>query len=92
MTVIYLKFFFKKLNLILNLFQKDTSNEEPMRAHMPSWANNPDYTLHATTTKPDDGQRRTVFSVFDTTEDDVNTESTEMSQMKGSPQHPLTRL
>jgi hypothetical protein len=32
---------------------------------MPTWANNPDYTLHATTTKPDESQRKPVFEIFD---------------------------
>jgi len=61
-----------------------------MRAHMPSWANNPDYTLHATTTKPDDDQRRTVFSIFHK-EDDQSDESIEMSSPT-SKQQPTTRL
>jgi hypothetical protein len=32
---------------------------------MPSWANNPDYTLHATTTKSDDAKHKAVFEIFD---------------------------
>ena len=32
---------------------------------MPSWANNPNYTLHATTTKPDESQHKPVFDIFD---------------------------
>ena len=55
-----------------------------MKAHMPSWANNPDYTLHATTTKPEDGTRKTVFSIFDKDDDDSKAESTEMSDLKSS--------
>lgn len=31
---------------------------------MPTWANNPDYTLHATTTKPEDKNRTNLFEVF----------------------------
>jgi hypothetical protein len=54
-----------------------------MKAHMPSWANNPDYTLHATSTKPDDEIRRPIFDVFDKSSNDgKNIESTEMSQLK----------
>jgi hypothetical protein len=44
---------------------KDTNNDEPVKAHMPTWANNPDYTQHATTTKPDDTQHKPVFEIFD---------------------------
>lgn len=32
---------------------------------MPTWANNPDYTLHATTTKPDESHHTPVFEIFD---------------------------
>jgi hypothetical protein len=35
---------------------------------MPSWANNPDYTLHATTTKPDESQHKPVFDIFKTSD------------------------
>ena len=49
---------------------QDASDEEPMKAHMPSWANNPDYTLHATTSKPDDSQHKAIFGVFDTIKED----------------------
>ena len=87
--------------LIRSIFSpKDSSNEEPMRAHMPSWANNPDYTLHATSTKPDDEQRRAIFDVFDKSSSESKnktTESTEMSQLKGGAAssktgQPSTRL
>ena len=67
-----------------------------MKAHMPSWANNPDYTLHATSTKPDDEQRRPIFDVFDkSSSENKKTESTEMSPLKEekSPSgHPTSRL
>lgn len=42
----------------------DSSEEEPMRASMPTWANNPDYTAHATSSKPEE-ERKTVIGIFD---------------------------
>ena len=35
-----------------------------MRASMPTWANNPDYTAHATSSKPEE-ERKTVIGIFD---------------------------
>lgn len=43
---------------------KDSSGEEPMKANMPTWANNPDYTVHATSSKPEE-ERKTVIGIFD---------------------------
>jgi len=37
---------------------------------MPAWANNPDYTLHATSTKPDESHHKPVFEIFDDTKKD----------------------
>lgn len=67
-----------------------------MKAHMPSWANNPDYTLHATTTKPEDGQRKTVFSIFDNQDDEAKAElqeaETNQSKDPNARGQPTTRL
>ena len=41
---------------------------------MPTWANNPNYTLHATSTKPDQQTRKAVFDIFDY--DDAKTPTT----------------
>ena len=49
----------------VSLFLKDTTNDEPIKAHMPSWANNPNYTLHATTTKPNESTHKAVFEIFE---------------------------
>ena len=53
----------------MNSFLKDSNNDEPLLAHKPSWANNPDYTLHATTTKPEESTRKPVFGVFNDNEE-----------------------
>lgn len=42
----------------------NTNDEEPMKANKPTWANNPDYTAHATSSKPDE-PHKSVFGVFD---------------------------
>ncbi len=56
---------------------------------MPTWANNPDYTVHATTTKRDDTQRIPVFNVFPTNSD---TKSDDPSPTKGERRDSITRL
>jgi hypothetical protein len=35
-----------------------------MLAHVPSWASNPNYTTHATTSKEDEKKHKPVFEVF----------------------------
>lgn len=49
---------------LVDLF-KDPTSDEPVLANMPTWANNPNYTLHATSTKPDQSTRKAVFDIFD---------------------------
>ena len=54
-------------NLDVNLpapWKTSTVDDEPVRASMPTWANNPEYTIHATTTKPEDKTRKNLFDVF----------------------------
>ncbi|CAF0750538.1 unnamed protein product [Brachionus calyciflorus] len=46
-------------------WKTSADDEEPVRASMPSWANNPEYTIHATTSKPEDKTRKNLFDVFD---------------------------
>jgi hypothetical protein len=41
-----------------------SDNETPTKANIPAWALNPDYTVHATTSKPDDSQYRAIFDIF----------------------------
>jgi hypothetical protein len=64
---------------------KDTSNEEPIKAHMPSWANNPNYTLHATTTKPDESQHKPVFDIFDNNNKDEDRNDNNQDDRKPEP-------
>lgn len=44
---------------------EDSNDEEATRGNMPTWANNPDYTSHATTSKPED-KHESVLGLFDT--------------------------
>ena len=58
---------------------------------MPSWANNPDYTSHATTTKPDDKHRKGIFEVFDT--ENVQKQSTNNdNESKAKPSSPTSDI
>ena len=41
-----------------------SDNETPTKANIPAWALNPDYTVHATTSKPDDSHYRAIFDIF----------------------------
>jgi hypothetical protein len=41
-----------------------TGDDEPVVAAMPTWANNPDYTIHATSSKPEDKTRKNLFDLF----------------------------
>ena len=67
-----------------------------MKAHRPTWANSPDYTLHATTTKPDDSTHKAVFDIFDTDKDKKaksptrSRHSSESDSKKGSKKNEST--
>jgi len=73
-------------NIIPPPWKLNYGNNEPVRAHIPAWANNPDYTLHATTTKKDDTQYVPVFDVFnaDRRIDEESGSSTELKEKPAS--------
>lgn len=54
---------------------------------MPAWANNPDYTLHATTTKPEDKSHKPVFDIFSQDDSDKPEE-----RKKSDQDSPATRF
>lgn len=56
---------------------------------MPTWANNPDYTLHATTTKPEDKTHKAVFEIFD---NDQQSNENQSSKSKKPSQDPNIRF
>jgi hypothetical protein len=61
---------------------------------MPSWANNPDYTLHATTTKPEENQHKAVFEVFEgkQSNESATRSSSDSDTKKESRKQPTTQL
>lgn len=46
---------------------------------MPTWANNPEYTLHATSTKPDEQHHKPVFEIFANTNQKKSSDTTTTS-------------
>lgn len=74
------------------LLFKNAENDEPIKAHMPSWANNPDYTSHATTTKPDDKHRKGIFEVFDTENVQKTQNTNNDNESKSKPSSPTSDI
>jgi hypothetical protein len=95
--VVRLNFKFTKKFAYFVKIYKDSNDEEPVRANMPTWANNPNYTLHATTTKPDEQHHKAVFDIFDNNNDDSSSplptpKDEKRKQPDGDAKDPSTRF
>jgi hypothetical protein len=45
--------------------KQDSNDEEPLKANLPTWANNPDYTAHATSSEGKKDKHASVIGMFD---------------------------